>query len=110
VNKVITRKRFLLVAAMGGAGAFLAFQKNGQAQTPSLPPGAPSVPQKLPPLDKELVKDFVIKGHFDLAGTKALLEKEPGLLNSCWDWGGGDFETALEGAGHMGNKTLPTFC
>jgi hypothetical protein len=109
VNKIITRKRFLSVVAMGGTGAFLALQKNSQAQTPSLPPGAPSVPQKLPPLDKELVKDFVIKGHFDLAGTKALLEKEPGLLNSCWDWGGGDFETALEGAGHMGNKDIANF-
>jgi ankyrin repeat protein len=38
-----------------------------------------------------------------------LLEKEPGLLNSCWDWGGGDFETALEGAGHMGNKDIANF-
>jgi hypothetical protein len=95
---------------MGGTGAFLALQKNNQAQTPSLPPGAPSVPPKPPPLDKELVKDFVTKGHFDLAGTKALLEKEPGLLNSSWDWGDGDFETALEGAGHIGTKTLPIFC
>lgn len=94
---------------MGGTGAFLALQKNSQAQTQSLPPGAPSAPPKPPPLDKELVKDFVIKGHFDLPATKALLEKEPGLLNSCWDWGGGDFETALEGAGHMGNKDIANF-
>jgi len=109
VNTNITRKRFLSVVAMGGTGAFLALQKNSQAQTQSLPPGAPPAPPKPPPLDKELVKDFVIKGHFDLAGTKALLEKEPGLLNSCWDWGGGDFETALEGAGHMGNKDIANF-
>jgi hypothetical protein len=102
MNTIITRKRFLSVVAMGGAGAFLALQKNSQAQAPSLPPGAPSAPPKPPPLDKELVKDFVIKGHSDLAGTKALLEQEPGLLNSCWDWGGGDFETALEGAALSG--------
>ena len=109
MNKIITRKRFLSVIAMGGTGAFLALQKNSQAQTASLPPGAPSAPPKPAPLDKELVKDFVSKGHSDLAGTKALLEKEPGLLNSCWDWGGGDFETALEGAGHMGNKDIANF-
>ena len=109
MNKIITRKRFLSIVAMGGTGAFLALQKNSQAQTPSLPPGAPSAPPKPPPLNKELVKDFVIKGHSDLAGTKALLEKESGLLNSCWDWGGGDFETALEGAGHMGNKDIANF-
>ena len=30
----------------------------------------------------------------------------PTLLYSTWDWGGGDFETALEGAGHVGNKEI----
>jgi hypothetical protein len=106
MKKIISRKRFLSVVALGGTGAFLALQKDIGAQPPSLPPGVPQAPPKRPPVDKELVKDFVVKGHFDLAGTKALLEKEPGLLNACWDWGGGDFETALEGAGHMGNKEI----
>jgi hypothetical protein len=106
----ISRKRFLSVVGLGGTAAFLAFRKSIQAQLASLPPGAPpQIAPKPPPLDKDLVKEFVIKGHADLAGTKALLEKEPGLLNACWDWGGGDFETALEGAGHMGNKDIANF-
>jgi hypothetical protein len=33
VGTIITRKRFLSVVAMGGTGAFLALQKNSQAQT-----------------------------------------------------------------------------
>src|SRR5438094_838140 len=65
--------------------------------------------QKPPALKAEVVKDFVIKGHSDFPGVKTLLEEEPGLLNACWDWGGGDFETALEGAGHMGNKQIATY-
>jgi hypothetical protein len=33
----------------------------------------------------------------------------PQLLNASWDWGGGDFESALEGAGHMGNREIARF-
>ena len=33
----------------------------------------------------------------------------PGLLYATWDWGGGDFETALEGAGHVGNKEIANY-
>ena len=39
--------------------------------------------------------------HGDLQRSKELLELQPGLLNAAWDWGGGDFETALGGASHM---------
>ena len=69
-----------------------------------MPASQTPVPPKPDPLPGELVREFVIKGHGDLAGTKALLEERPQLLNACWDWGGGDFETALEGAGHVGSK------
>jgi hypothetical protein len=33
-------------------------------------------------------------------------ERPPALLNACWDWGGGDFETALGGAAHMGRRDI----
>ena len=33
----------------------------------------------------------------------------PTLLYSCWDWKHGDFETALEGAGHVGNKEIANY-
>ena len=36
----------------------------------------------------------------------ALLDEQPGLLNATWDWGGGDFETALGGAAHMGRRDI----
>jgi hypothetical protein len=47
--------------------------------------------------------------HADLDRTKALLEQEPALLNATWDWGGGDFETGLGGAGHMGRRDIAEF-
>jgi hypothetical protein len=54
-----------------------------------------------------MVQEFVRVGHFDLDRTKALLAREPGLLNAAW--GGGDWETALGGAGHMGRKDIALF-
>ena len=66
-------------------------------------------PKRPPALAADLVREFVQKAHADLAGTKALLAEHPTLLNATWDWGGGDFEAALGGAGHMGNREIAEF-
>lgn len=78
------------------------------AQT--VPPPTPSQPPPRPPaLPPDLVREFVGKAHADLAATKAMLAEHPGLLNATWDWGGGDFEMAIGGAGHMGNREIAEF-
>ena len=64
---------------------------------------------KPPGLNPDLVKDFVIAGHSNLGKVKQMLEETPNLLYATWDWGGGDFETALEGAGHVGDKAIANF-
>jgi hypothetical protein len=77
------------------------------AQAPAQP--APNVPKRPPALPPDLVREFVGKAHGDLAATKALLAETPGLLNATWDWGGGDFEMGIGGAGHMGNREIAEF-
>ena len=62
-----------------------------------------------PPIKPELVKEFVLKAHGDLQRVKELLEQEPALLNAAWDWGGGDWETALGAASHVGRADIATF-
>jgi hypothetical protein len=57
-------------------------------------------------INRTLAQDFVIYAHSDLAMTTQLLDLEPGLLNASIDWGGGDFETALGGASHMGQNEI----
>ena len=59
-----------------------------------------------PALEAKLVQEFVGVAHTDLKRVKELLSQEPTLVNATWDWGGGDFETALGGAAHMGFKML----
>jgi hypothetical protein len=64
--------------------------------------------EKKPALELTLVQDFVGKSHADLEGVKELLMREPALINSAWDWGGGDWETGLGAAAHMGRRDIAT--
>jgi hypothetical protein len=59
-----------------------------------------------PALDPGAVEAFVAKAHGDLDYVRSALATEPGLLNAAWDWGGGDWETALGAAGHMGRRDI----
>lgn len=52
------------------------------------------------------VLEFVQAGHSDLAKIKAMLASAPGLIHARWDWGDGDWESALEGAAHMGRPDI----
>jgi len=96
------RRQFLHVGAALGATLLL---RPLQAQTPAEAP-LPPVPKRPPPLAPDLVKEFVFAAHGDLAKTQAMLTAQPGLLNATWDWGGGDYETALGGASHIGRRDI----
>ena len=68
-----------------------------------------SIPERPPALDPDAVREFVIAGHGDLEAVRTALDEEPALVNACWDWGGGDWETALGGASHMGEREIALF-
>ena len=65
--------------------------------------------ERIPALELDLVQEFVAKAHGDFARVKELLTQEPGLINATWDWGGGDFETALGAASHMGHREIANY-
>lgn len=85
------------------AGAMLGDPSPLQPQAPS---PSSKIPDRGPRLDDELVRDFVIAAHGNLEKTRELLERQPALVNATWDWGGGDWETALGGAAHVGNREI----
>ncbi|HJQ14885.1 MAG TPA: hypothetical protein VJ830_09070 [Anaerolineales bacterium] len=60
-------------------------------------------------LEAILVQDFVGNAHGDLDRVKELLAQEPALVNSAWDWGGGDWETGLGAAAHMGRRDIAVY-
>jgi hypothetical protein len=65
--------------------------------------------EKKPALEITLIQEFVGKAHADLDGVRELLLREPALVNSSWDWGGGDWETGLGAAAHMGRRDIATY-
>jgi hypothetical protein len=60
-------------------------------------------------LDAATVESFVAQAHGDLDAVRSMLEAEPALLNAAWDWGGGDWETGLGAAAHMGRRDIALF-
>ena len=62
--------------------------------------------ERPPALAPELVSEFVRKAHSDIDRVRELLEIEPKLVNACWDWGGGDFESGLGAAAHTGRREI----
>lgn len=50
-----------------------------------------------------IIKEFVLAGHNDIEKLKSLLNDDPRLMYTRHHWGNGDFESAIEGAGHVGN-------
>ena len=110
MDVAVTRKRFLRYGLLATAAAFGANRL--LAQTPGPPisaVAAPVIPDRGPPIDSALVKQFVIAGHGQLDKVKQMLAAQPALINATWDWGGGDFETALGGASHMGRADIARF-
>jgi hypothetical protein len=68
-----------------------------------------ATPSEPDPYKMELVKEFVVAGHKDLGKVQSMLKDYPNLLHSKYDWGNGDFEAGIEGAGHLGNKEIASF-
>ena len=57
----------------------------------------------------ELVREMVTVSHFDLKRVKELVESRPSLAKACWDWGFGDWESAIGAASHMGNRPMAEY-
>lgn len=71
--------------------------------------GAPPVPTLFPTQPPELVQEMVVVAHGNLARVKELVGRRETLAKAAWDWGFGDWETALGAASHTGNREIAEF-
>lgn len=65
--------------------------------------------EKKPALATALVNEMVLKSHSDLTRVQELVAQEAALVNAVWDWGGGDFESAIGAAAHTGQRAIALF-
>jgi len=120
-TKITTNRRSFLISSAAAAGLVLYPETLLFGQVANTGPASPAAAAQGPsanagaskprpdPLKSDLVKEFVIAAHGDLEKTKSLLAETPSLLNATWDWGGGDFEMAIGGSGHMGRRDIALF-
>ena len=75
----------------------------------ALPSWAYAQQEKPAPIKLEIVKEFVTVAHGKFDRMKEMLENDHLLLHVSNDWGGGDYESAIEAAGHVGNKEIANY-
>lgn len=92
------------VAALGGSGARAAAQDNAGSARPAAA-NAPDRPW-FPAQNPERVKEMVGVSHGNLKRVREFLAASPALAKAAWDWGFGDWETALGAASHVGNREI----
>ncbi|WP_391592758.1 hypothetical protein [Winogradskyella sp.] len=80
----------------------ISFAKTIQGFTES----KPELPLRYPSIDDSIVNEVVGKSHFDLETVKKLVDKRPELARATWDWGFGDWESAIGAASHVGRRDI----
>lgn len=94
----VSRHEFLQYSLFGAAGLLL-----------PVIAGAQDKQEKPPAIKLEIVKEFVGVCHAKIDRAKEMLENDHLLLHVSSDWGGGDFESGIEAAGHVGNKEIANY-
>lgn len=107
-------RRGLLASAVGAALGLSAHgpgsAAGGQADSTKGAPGTaaePGAPGRFfPQQDRDEVLEVVTRAHFDADRVRELVEARPALARASWDWGYGDWESALGAASHMGRRDI----
>jgi hypothetical protein len=101
----LSRRRLLqLASTVLPAGALGLLHRESMAET-----GAAFISDSFPAQPHELVREVVTVAHFDLKRLRELVDAQPSLANASWDWGFGDWESALGAASHMGNRPIAEY-
>lgn len=76
----------------------------GSAPRPAIPD--PRLGESFPSQAPEQVREMVGVSHGNVTRVRELLAERPGLALATWDWGWGDWESALDAASHVGNREI----
>lgn len=117
MSDLLCRRQFLTMSALAlpivtaKAGNLAAAVTNDAgAKSATEPVASVSDPGELfPTQPPELAREMVLVSHFNLKRVKELVGARPSLAKATWDWGFGDWESALGAASHMGNRAIAEY-
>jgi hypothetical protein len=115
MSEGVSRRRFLAVATLTMPVMVVGLHSQSGPAKSDLGQSAKnlsgvSAPGDLYPAEPpELARETVLVSHFSLAKVKELVTAHPSLAKATWDWGFGDWESALGAASHMGNRPIAEF-
>jgi hypothetical protein len=92
----------LLVASVPS----VVFSKNILSLACNDTPTAASPHDRYPAIQLEIASEVVSVSHFNLDRLKELVDPRPELAKTVWDWGFGDWESAIAAASHVGRKDI----
>jgi len=103
------RRHFIKSSAFGLIG--IAVFKNSSANITKV--GSADTGSTLfyryPSMNDEMVSGIVGASHGNFDKVKELVNARPELAGASWDWGFGDWETALGAASHVGRRDIAEF-
>jgi len=112
----LNRRQFVRFVPTFGMFSFGSAQRadaQPEQQAGPLWPAPPSTPawrdESFPSQHPHLAREIVGVAHRDLGRVKELVAAHPSLAKASWDWGFGDWETALGSASHVGNRPIAEF-
>lgn len=102
------RSEFLLalgVVGLGDPGGWTAAPSGGAPtrRSPGRPPGG------FPQHDPARVQAVVGACHGNFDRVRELVSQQPALAKASWDWGFGDWESALGAASHTGRREIALY-
>ncbi|HEY6504069.1 MAG TPA: hypothetical protein VIZ28_08860, partial [Chitinophagaceae bacterium] len=110
-NIPFERRRFIKSSAFGLIG-ITAFGYSSAQDTfnKTFSPGT-SEPlfYRYPSMNDNMVSGIVGASHGNFDKVKELVTKRPELAGASWDWGFGDWETAIGAASHVGRRDIAEF-
>jgi len=110
-----TRRQFFRTIPAFGAFALAGQASTADAQSgpsaedrewPAPPPTSGPVDDFFPSHHPALAKEMVLVSHGNVARVRALVNQHAELAKASWDWGFGDWETALGAASHVGSRAI----
>lgn len=110
-NIPFERRRFIKSTAFGiiGITGFAYASGKETIHPPLQATGADAYFYRYPSMDDTMVSGIVGASHGNFDKVKELVNARPELAGAAWDWGFGDWETALGAASHVGRRDIAEF-